>query len=358
MRLMRFLLSLILVGLVSSHAAAHVIAAGVGTVTLHSERSALLIGVPASFFRGVDLDGDGLLQADEIEQSRPQMIEQLQSAIMLRVGGQRGIVLDDQIMVTSVPTDERRSTNQIEWLRLLSYPLESLSKPVNLELSPTALSTRYMIQVRRNGDTEAVVLTTDYPSHTFLKTAWGTFFAFLEQGVAHIIAGYDHVLFLLTLLITAVSIRRWLVVLSSFTMAHGITYALATFDVVQVSPQLIELVIAFTIVLAAVVQLLGWRPALSVEAASVFSLGLFHGLGFASSMAELFKEQRFPLSSVLGFNAGVEIGQMAIAGLLGLLMVGLSRWQSRWPLNKWLPRAVAWVAVMVGAYWFVQRVWF
>lgn len=357
MRYLNFLISLILFGLPPSHAAAHVIAAGVGTITLHSDRSALLIGVPVGFFRGVDLDGDGLLQPEEIEQSRTQMIEQLQAAIELRVGEQRGTVLDDQIMVTSVPTDQRRSTSQIEWLRLLSYPPESLSKPIRLELSPSALSTRYMIQVRRNGDTEAVVLTGDYPSHTFLKSGWGTFLAFFEQGVDHILAGYDHILFLLMVLIASVSLRRWIFVLTSFTLAHGITYGLATFNVVQVSPQLIEPVIALTIVLTAAVHLLGWRPALSVEAASVFSVGLFHGLGFASSMAELFKEQRFPLTSVFGFNAGVEIGQMVIAGLLGLVIIGISRFKSGLKINQFLTQMVAWAAIAIGGYWFVERTW-
>lgn len=340
----------------SSQATAHLISAGFGSITITHDQTRLLIGVPVSLFKGIDQDGDGLLQPDEIQEGRARMIEQLQSAIQLRLGEHVGVTVDDQLMV-SVKLDQKSSTNQIEWLRFLEFSQDALTQPVSLSMAPEALSVRYMVQVRRGGETEAAVLSTNYPSHTFLKTVWGTFFAFLEQGVVHIIAGYDHVLFLLTLLISAVSMRRWLVVLSSFTLAHGITYALATFEVVQVSPQLIEPVIAFTIVLAAVVQLLGWRPALSVEAASVFSLGLFHGLGFASSMAEIFKEQRFPLSSVLGFNAGVEIGQVAIAGLLGLLMAGLSRCPSRWPLNKWLPGAVAWLAVVVGGYWFVQRVW-
>lgn len=358
MRLLSFLLSLILVGLLSSPAAAHVITAGVGTITLHSDRSTLLIGIPVGFFQDVDLDGDGLLQQDEIEQSRTQMIEQLQAAIELRVGGQLGTVLDDQIMVTSVPTDQRRSTNQIEWLRLLSYPPESLSKPVSLALSPSALSTRYMIQVLRNDDTETVVLTGDYPSHTFLKSGWGTLLAFFEQGVEHILAGYDHILFLMVVLISFVSLRRWIYVLTFFTIAHGITYGLATFNLVQVSPQLIEPVIALTIVVTAGVHLLGWRPALSVEAASVFSVGLFHGLGFASSMAELFKEKRFPLASVFGFNAGVEIGQIFIAGLLGLVILGLSRLKTGLKINQTLTQMVAWAAIVIGGYWFVERICF
>lgn len=357
---MRFLLPwcvALMLGLVSGQASAHLISAGSGSVSIQSDKTTLLVGVPVALFSGVDLDGDGLLQPEEIRTGRTRMIEQLQAAIQLRLGDQAGTVIDDQLMV-SVPLDQRSSTNQIEWLRFLKFPPEALTQAVTVSMSPAALSSRYILQVHRFDDAETAVLSQDYTRHTFLKNAWGTFLAFFEQGVAHILGGYDHVVFLLTLLTAAVSARRWLVVLTSFTLAHGVTYGLATFGVLQVSPQLIEPVIAFTIVLAAGVHLMGWRPALMVEAAAVFSLGLFHGLGFASSMAQLFKEQRFPLSSVLGFNVGVEVGQVAIAGLLALLMATLSRAAHPWRDTRLLANAISWLAVVVGVYWFVERVWF
>lgn len=350
------LLAAILTGwLLTTPCWAHLISAGFGTVNVQADKTALLIGVPVSLFRGVDLDGDGLLQPEEIRQGRTKMLSQLESAIRLRVGALAGKVIDDQLMV-SVHLDAQNSTNQIEWLRYLSFPQESLQGPVSLSMAPEALSMRYMVQVRRFDDAETAVLSADHPEHTFLKGAWGTFQAFLEQGVLHILTGHDHVLFLLTLLTASVSLRRWLFVLTSFTLAHGVTYGLATFGVLQVSPQLIEPVIAFTIVLAAGVHLLGWRPALSVEASAVFSLGLFHGLGFASSMAEMFKEQRFPLSSVLGFNAGVEIGQVAIAALLGGVIGALSRAHPTLRKGHQLARGISWLALGIGSYWFVQRV--
>lgn len=357
---MRFLLPsciAVLLSVVSSHASAHLISAGSGSIIIQSDKTTLLVRVPVALFSGVDRDGDGLLQTEEIHTSRTRMIEQLEAAIQLRLGDQAGTVMDELLMV-SVNPDQRKSTNQIEWLRFLKFPQEALTQPVTVSMSPAALTSNYILQVRRFHDAETAVLSQDYTSHTFLKNAWGTFLGFFEQGVAHILGGYDHVVFLLTLLTAAVSARRWLVVLTSFTLAHGVTYGLATFGVLQVSPQLIEPVIAFTIVLAAGVNLMGWRPALMVEAAAVFSFGLFHGLGFASSMAQLFKEQRFPLSSVLGFNVGVEVGQVAIAGLLALLMVAMSRATQPWRDTRLLANAFSWLAVVVGVYWFIERVWF
>ena len=354
--LLRTLVGLALVCLIPGQASAHLLSAGVGSIQIQGETSTLLIAVPVSLFRGVDLDGDGLLQPEEIRQGRLVMIQQLESAIKLRLGQEPGSAIDDQLIV-SVQLDRRNSTNQIEWRRLIRFPREALVQPVHLSIAPIALSTSYMVQVNRFDETEAVVLSSEYPAHTFLKGAWGTFHAFLEQGVLHILKGYDHVLFLLTLLCAVVALRRWLVLLTAFTLAHGTTYGLVTFGVLHVSPELIEPVIALSIVLASGTYLMGWRPALSVESAAVFSLGLFHGLGFASSMAVLFHEQRFPLASVLGFNAGVEIGQVAIAVGLGTLVVLLTRIHPTLRDNTVLARGVSWVAVVLGAYWFVDRVW-
>ena len=335
---------------------AHLISAGSALVSIQSDKTTLLIGVPVSFFTGVDLNSDGLLGPDEITQGRQKMISQLDAAVHLRLGEYEGSVLDDQLMV-SVHVDPQKNTNQIEWLRFLGFPEQALTQPASVSLSQSALVTPYMLQVQRPDASETVVLTREYPSHTFLKGAWGTFLAFLEQGVLHILSGYDHVLFLLTLLTSAIAIKRWLLVLTAFTLAHGSTYALATYGVVQVAPQLVEPVIAATIVLAAAVQLLRWQPALSVEASAVFSLGLFHGLGFASSMATLFKEQRFPLQSILGFNAGVEIGQITIAAMLAALMALLARCSPALRDGTRVGRATACVAMLTGSYWLIERIW-
>ena len=354
--LLRTLVGLALAWLIPGQASAHLLSAGVGSIQIQGDTSTLLIAVPVSLFRGVDLDGDGFLQPDEIRLGRPLMIQQLQSAIRLSLGQEPGVVIDDQLMV-SVHLDRRQSTNQIEWRRLIQFPREALGQPVHLSMAPIALSTSYMVQVRRFDEVETAVLSSANPAHTFLKGAWGTFHAFLEQGILHILKGYDHVLFLLTLLCAVVALRRWLVLLTAFTVAHGTTYGLVTFGVLHVAPELIEPVIALSIVLAAAVHLMGWRPALSVESAAVFSLGLFHGLGFASSMAALFHEQRFPLASVIGFNAGVEIGQVVIAIGLGALSALLARTHPSLRDNTVLARSVSWAAVAFGGYWFVERVW-
>ena len=338
-------------------ASAHLISAGFGSINIQPDKTSILIGVPVSMFKGVDSNGDGLLQPDEIKTGRLQIIAQLQSGIQVFVGDNPGTVIDDQLMV-SVHLDNQNSTNQIEWLRYLSFPASVLSQEVTVLFTPQALKSDYMLQVRRIDDTETAILSNSYPSHTFLKGPWGTLAAFTKQGVLHILTGYDHIMFLLMLLAASVAFKRWLFVLTAFTLAHGVTYTLATFGVLYVNSKWIEPVIAFTIVLAAVVHLMRWRPALIVEAAGVFSLGLFHGLGFASAMSSVTKDLRFPIQSVLGFNLGVEFGQITIALILWAVLASLSKIKGGILNAENLAKWVAWSAIAVGSYWFIERVWF
>lgn len=189
--------------------------------------------------------------------------------------------------------------------------------------------------------------------HVFLKDGWGTGRPFFWEGLSHITSGYVHLVFLLSLLSAALGISRWLWVLTSFTLAHDVTYSLATVGYFQVQAELIEPVIALTIVLTAALNLWRIRMRLDLEMATVFALGLFHGLGFASAMATATKEVRYPVSSVLGFNLGIEVGQVLVALVLGCFLFML---QQR-PL--WLSRAttgIAWAPFFVGSFWFFERI--
>lgn len=325
------------------------------------DQARLLIGVPVDLFQGIDTNQDGLLQPHEIRVGRLAMLAQLQAAIDVRTANEPGTgtsafqrqVIDEQLMV-SLPVDAQNSTRQIEWLRVWRVPLADMAVPIAIQLQPQALSTDYVVQVRRFDETETTKLSAGHPAHTFFKGAWATWVTFAELGARHILTGLDHLVFLVLVLISSIALKRWLIVLTSFTLAHGITYALATYGVVYVKPELIEPVIAFTIVLAAVAHLRGWRPQWPLEAAIIFSLGLFHGLGFAGAMSAVSKELRFPVESVLGFNIGVELGQIALALLLWLVLSALKPWQSRHLLAQW----VAWGSVFIGTYWLVERIFF
>ena len=169
------------------------------------------------------------------------------------------------------------------------------------------------------------------------------FSTYLQLGFHHIfnLRAYDHLVFLLALCAPYVlrDWRRVVALVTSFTVGHSITLALATLEVVQYSPQLIEVLIPVTIVLTCLLNLLraGRPEARLAESrtpepilltlpnllAAVF--GLIHGLGFSSYLRELLGHQSRPVLELLSFNVGVELGQLLIVGLILLLGFGLLR---------------------------------
>lgn len=143
-----------------------------------------------------------------------------------------------------------------------------------------------------------------------------SFFRFLVLGIEHILTGYDHLAFLLALLIAGGSLRHNARIITSFTLAHSLTLALATFGLVNISPAIVEPLIAASIVFVGLENLFSRR--LAARWLVTFSFGLIHGLGFASTLRELGigglgARAAIPL---LSFNLGVEVAQIAIAAVV------------------------------------------
>ncbi|WP_295521121.1 HupE/UreJ family protein [Limnohabitans sp. Rim8] len=331
---------------------AHLISAGNGLVNVLPERAVLLLAVPVSVFQNVDINQDGLLQPEEIRANRDRIIEQLNQSIRFEIGDAQGEVLDDQIMV-SVHADDRQGTPQIEWLRQIKFPQEALSLPVKISLTGRLLNGEYLFQVKRVDGQELAKISASHPSHVFFNQSWGTFQAFFIDGWQHIVEGYDHLVFLVTLLAASVVWRRWFWLLTAFTLAHGITYGLASFGVVQVRSELIEPVIALTILITAALSLFKVQLRLRTEMVAVFGLGLFHGLGFASAMALQLQGQRYPMSSIVGFNLGVEAGQILICLILGGLFEILKR-KSQQLEN--IRNGMIWSGFLAGGFWLFERI--
>lgn len=331
---------------------AHLNSAGYASVNVLPDKTVILVGVPLQAFKGIDASPDDMRLSEKIQAQKNEIIRQLDAAIRLSWNSEQGEVTDDQIAVT-VASDSQHKTLQIEWLRQLKISPEALTQPVKVNVDGAWLGGDYLFHIQRGDDTEIAKLFTNRAEHVFLKNAWGTLSAFLQEGFLHILSGFDHLLFLCVLLIASISLRRWLWVLSSFTLAHGLTYTLASQGLVQLNASLVEPVIALTIVLTAILQIKRIHPKLWQECVAVFSFGLFHGLGFAGSMASISAETRFPTASVLGFNLGIELGQLLVALALLIFLRGLEKFPT---LLGNMPRWVAWFSLAVGIFWIVERI--
>ncbi len=184
-------------------------------------------------------------------------------------------------------------------------------------------------------------------------------------GMEHILGGYDHLLFLVCLLLIARTWRRVLITITGFTLAHSVTLALAALGVVRVPVAPVEAAIALSIVFVATEiarparDTLTWRNPIAVSA----SFGLLHGFGFAAVLQEIGLPQTEIPAALLFFNLGVEIGQLLfVSAAIALFLVG-RRAAGRFfepgylrPRGPALERAAAYAIGSVAALWLLIRV--
>jgi hypothetical protein len=171
----------------------------------------------------------------------------------------------------------------------------------------------------------------------------------MRVGVEHIALGWDHVLFLVVLLLGARSLRDVIELATAFTVAHSITLALATLGVVDVPAAIVEPLIALSIAFVAAENVLG-GGASRHRLAFVFAFGLLHGLGFAGSIE--FADGVNLVSALVAFNLGIELGQAAFVTVLlpPLLLV------RRWDRSALAHASAGSAAAAVGLFWFTERV--
>ena len=188
----------------------------------------------------------------------------------------------------------------------------------------------------------------------------------IAQGVWHIWIGIDHILFLLALMLPTVLVRDdrgwrpvekfssalWnlLKIVTVFTIAHSVTLLLAALDIVVLPSRLVESVIALSIVLVAANNIFGKLREGSLWI--ILGLGLFHGLGFASVMGHLPFRMVDLTRVVLGFNIGVELGQIAIVAAIFPILFLLRKTTFYQPL---VLKGVSAVLIVIAGWWFVQR---
>lgn len=188
---------------------------------------------------------------------------------------------------------------------------------------------------------------------------------YLRLGVQHILEGYDHLLFLVCLLLIAGTGRRILITITGFTIAHSITLALSALGVVQIPVPPVEAAIALSIVFLAVEIIRGDPNSLTYRypIAVSSSFGLLHGFGFAAVLGETGLPQTEIPTALLFFNIGVEIGQIAFVAAVIAIYQAI-RWVGRAMLGRDLSidalrplqTPAAYAVGILAAFWMVERV--
>jgi hydrogenase/urease accessory protein HupE len=224
--------------------------------------------------------------------------------------------------------------------------------------------TDVMLRVKlKDGGEHAAILRGANDSYTVPAeaTKWEVAQSYARMGTEHILEGYDHLLFLVALLLIVVSFRKLLWTITAFTLAHSITLALSTLGLVNFPSAPTEAVISLSILFLAIEILRiqkGETPLTAKYPWIVsFSFGLFHGLGFAGALSEIGVPQNEVPIALLMFNVGVEVGQILFVSVVAGLLLLARTIQNRLKLpipqfaNKLAPYAIG----SIAAYWTIER---
>lgn len=214
---------------------------------------------------------------------------------------------------------------------------------------------------------------TDY-NQSSTNSIWQNFYIFIIEGIWHIWIGLDHILFLIALLFSGYNLSNqrtnkqtnipWsttlknrsldiLKTVTAFTVAHSITLILGTLGLVTLPGIVVESIIALSVAISGANVIFHFLD--RIRWWFIFGFGLIHGLGFASVLGDLLTSQGVAFSSILGFNVGVEIGQLCIVAVALPLIVALERKPILMTFTTWL---VGTGVGVIGLYWAVTRAFF
>ncbi len=316
----------------------------------------------------LDVDKDGFVTREELESGYGNVLVYARAHLKINSQAQQGALRF---------TDPEPTVADFSDGTYLELPfvVDGLSQPQTLELDyrlffETNSLHRGLLRLEAGGKTQSAVFSPDRPVQQIElgeANAGGQFLTFLKEGVHHIWTGYDHILFLLALLLPAVLQREpdgWrgvtefrpallnvVKIVTAFTVAHSITLSLATLHWVQLPSRLTESSIAASVVLAAtnnirpMVRERGWMVA--------FAFGLIHGFGFANALSELGLTHGTLLLTLVGFNLGVEIGQLCIVAVFFPVAYGA---RGSWWYQKPVLGFGSALIILVAGTWLVERV--
>jgi hypothetical protein len=311
----------------------------------------------------IDADYDGKITWKELEDARPA----LTSIVLAQVEVERGGAAC-ALTVKDFALAERTEKNFLSVALNASCPRSGLVRIGGLLLMGSDASQRVLLSATRGKELLTGVLSPAISSWSEPErvSEWRSFARFLREGVWHVLTGYDHIAFVLLLLLPSVMrpvegrwqgamgltqvAREIATIITAFTIAHSITLALAVTGTVRLPGQPIEIAIAASIAVAGALNLAPRLARLRLPLA--FGFGLVHGFGFANALREIDAAGSSLLPLLAGFNIGVEIAQLGLVALVLPLIYSMRA--TRWYAGAVLPLGSCALGA-AGVVWMIQR---
>jgi hypothetical protein len=312
----------------------------------------------------IDADYDGNVTWQEVRSAR----SALGAAVLAQIDVQRGGT-SCALAVLDFALAARSEQNFLSVAMRADCPQRGLTAVGGALFTSNDASQRVLLSAMRGAEQLTGVISAAAPtwSEPARASAWRSFARFIGEGVWHVLIGYDHIAFVLLLLLPSVMrpvdgqwqgavglspvARDMVTIITAFTIAHSTTLALAVTGTVKVPTQPIEVAIAASIAVAGGLNLLPRLSKLRLPLA--FGFGFVHGFGFANALGEIDAAGSALLPLLAGFNVGVELAQLGIVALV--LPVIYSMRTTRWYARGLLPLGSCALG-MAGIVWLIQRV--
>jgi len=323
-----------------------------------------------------DADGDGRLEPDElgtIAEPLGRYVDEHYSLVADSGGDpQRGRRLSGELTGLALDEPGPGAPAAEQWVELvLDYRTDALITDLLFDVTVFMAGSpghRDLCVLTWNGETMPEALFAEGAAYRYFapasQPAPRPALDWVRLGVDHILGGWDHLAFVLALIVSARDVRGLLWVVTAFTLAHSVTLALAALEVVTVPARTVEIAIAASILWIGVVNLASRRQRSRWPEA--FVIGLVHGLGFASFLGAALLGEPRRLPALAGFNIGVELGQLAVVLVVVLPLLVLRRLRpergpsgasgrGEWLAPRWLRLPVSAAVALAGAWWLIER---
>ena len=340
-----------------------------GTINIEGSSVFAAISVPISSLLHFDDDHDGQISHEELFRHQTAIEKEVDSRLIIKDGAVNGKTTWINLLIN--PSHLSMENNKSDELLVLKHSqfdnasgVKDLILDINFfginpnEKPITIKATRGL---RPTLASEVAIFTPLNHEHQFFRPAISIFFDYLKLGTEHVLTGTDHLIFLLVILASGLGIRYWLLVITGFTIAHSISLGLALLGYVKLPSYWVELTIAVSIILVACINLFSSlknkqkNTNVGRMLLVVGVCGLIHGLGFASAINAIGLDTSHQLTSLFGFNIGIEIGQLIFLCLILLLLSIIKRYFSKLTEQN-ITICISTIALFFGLYWMAQRI--
>ncbi|MBP0723673.1 HupE/UreJ family protein [Bacillus sp. RG28] len=364
---------------VSKVAQAHAYSASFTTLDLTKEQtklSFLLDEISVIELTSGDVNHNGMLEPEEFNAIKSKMEKILQEHLILKINDKE----QNWSKIEEMSLNRKGENTQLHFVATYPalLPSQSISLTDNLyqndtknyvdlvkinygnQNSTSALSgtNRTWSMILSDNDyagfhSNSTNSNTVQPTHINTKTDQpisNDWFSFLKLGMNHILSGYDHLLFLLSLIIARQSFKQFATVITAFTLAHSLTLTLTVLGIIHVPPSIVEPAIALSICYVAIDNII--RKEVSHRWVLTFFFGLIHGMGFADILVGMHIPKSELAIDLASFNIGIEIIQLSIIALLLPLLALLHR--SKY--SRYTITSISTIAFLLGGIWLFQRI--